>query len=382
MGPLVNSCLEWMRHPKRFIIPLFEFVLQYHKMSTIYSDFEAMCEEYGATVREHAWGSSYSILKKEHVDDGSGVNVTVREGPGKAGVCTYLVDHDQVREPRVRDSFEEVKLGPDKIECNRLFAEYAGKSPASCVLALDTALGLTSAMLAVRGFEKDQVVVPNPDEREAPPEHLCTFFPCTVFELLRDYMYPQLEDHAGEYSAFLDYCCTWRGAKTGTRPKLDLNLLFACGILPKRGGIVAMSLSTRGHVGTRDHHTRIVDQEARQIARSKGYNLCLKHTCKSSSHRVQFFLWETREPRTWPSRIWVNAGLAQGRNGPWLRGTVTECEEAWVTVKDMLGYTHRGAEWDSRFLCTEKTCPIPIRMNNVLKETHFYDQPQDLEESE
>jgi hypothetical protein len=351
-------------------------------MTTIYPDFEAMCKEYGSTVFEHAWGCGYPILRKQCVDDGSGVNVTVREGAGTAGMCTYLVDHDQVREPQVRDSFEEVKLGPEKIECNRLFAECAGESPASCVLVLDTALGLTSAMLAVRGFEKDQLVVPNPDEREAPPEHLCTFFPCTVFELLRDYIHPNIEDNAGEYSAFLDYCCTWRGSKTGTRPKLDLNLLFECEMLPKSGGIVAMSLSTRGHPGTRDHHARVVDQEARQIARSKGYDLCLKHLRNSSSHRVQFFLWETKEARAWPNRIWVNAGYTQGKNGPWLRGSVTECEGGCVFVKDMLGYIHRGAEEDPFFTCREKTCPIPTRMNNVLKETHFYDQSQDSEESE
>lgn len=350
--------------------PPFNIAVHCGKMS----QFEAMCEEYGACVRKSLWGADYTIFRKEFVEDGSGCNVTVREDGAEGGMATYFVDHDQLREPHVRDSYEEVQLSPEKIDCNRIFAQCAANADTPCVVALDTSVGITSAMLAVSGFEKEQLLVPNPDESEAPPDHLCTFFPCTFFELLRDYMYPNRDKYRGEYSVFLDYCCTWRGCKTGTRPQLDLKLLFTCGIVPKTEGVVAMSLSTRGYSGTRDHHAYVVDQEARKIARENGYDLRLKYVRSSSSQRVQFFLWETQEVPESPARIWVNAGHARGQNGPWLRGSVLECEGDKVTVQDTLGYMHRGAQQDARFLCTDKTCPIPTRMNNMLKELFFYDQ--------
>lgn len=274
----------------------------------------------------------------------------------------------------VRDEYADVGQTGNKMLCNLDFARSAVKSGAPHALVLDTHAGSTTGMLAASGFGPGDIVVPNPNPDEAPPGGICTFFTCTSFEWLRDVAYGDPASR-GKYSVFLDFCCTWRGCKTGTQPKLDVAMLFLCGLLPKHGGVLALTLSLRGFKGTKEVHNRVVHREMCELAREYGYNLCLKRTRDSSTRRVQFLLWETCDPAAWPRQLWVNAGFAAGLEGPWLRCSVVEICDSGLCVKDSKHYHHTGPADNPAFISTSSECPIPTALNSALKQLHFYDTP-------
>lgn len=157
--------------------------------------------------------------------------------------------------PELVDSFDSrAPVGVDKALVNsKLVATLSEYGPDRKVLYLESMACLTSVVLAAAGFPKRQLLVPHPSPRH-PPKGAATFAAVAkkadrLFTWVDGMLYDAIrDDRFGrnlEANVFLDYCCTFSGTDA-VKPAIDIELLLAKGVLPRRGGVFAATFSTRG----------------------------------------------------------------------------------------------------------------------------------------
>lgn len=149
-------------------------------------------------------------------------------------------------EPVISDDFScEITATQNKIKANYAFSDLLSKYFLSGqrVLVLDTHAQLTCSMvsLALSGREHE-IIVPQPDLDEHPvsPVPGSEWLNVSALECIRDYDMQKL------CHLWLDYCCTVNGNQTFVRPKVDIELIFFQGMLPKKNGVLACTFSLRG----------------------------------------------------------------------------------------------------------------------------------------
>jgi hypothetical protein len=279
---------------------------------------------------------------------------------------------EHVQRRRVRDAYIDNRIEAHKLSANYQFVSRARKlGPEKAALVLDTPKGLTSSMLAVAGWDRQRIIVPNPNAKTP----LCTHHKCTVFEYLRDEIAPLEPAHRPSMHVFLDYCCTWRGCTDGTRPQNDIELLFWTGVLPRHGGVLAITLSPRGVHKSLAKHAREVDTRIRALATQYGYDLALAHVAHPKcASGVQMLLWITPPDKANTEHAWVRPAECSAQPGPWYPCTIESVTEEdgcmHVTVRDTDNYVRTGKDTPD-FVRRQKACPIPTALNRSLKALHI-----------
>lgn len=190
----------------------------------------------------HEWGPEYPILRREDVDDES--VVTVLEGKA---LKRWTVSRDSIVGPKFVFDYDSESIGRDKVVANVRVAELMKRGCSEGIVVLDTDVGLSSGMLKV-ATGVDTIHVPNPDERLAVLDGVegVVWHQVTLLEFLRDVVLPE---QMQKLSYWLDFCCTLQGDAGRTRPRVDLELLLLSESLPRKGGVLAITLCARGTLG-------------------------------------------------------------------------------------------------------------------------------------
>lgn len=213
--------------------------------------------------RVRGWGPEYLVLRQEDISVDESI-VTVRED---GRLKRYQVLRESITGPKISGDYDSESIGRDKVLANIKVAELMKAS--ENIVVLDTEVGLSSGMLkAATGAKK--IHVPNPDGRLAPMDGVegVVWHQVSFFEFLRDVVLPK---KMKKLSYWLDYCCTFQGDAARTRPAVDLELLLFSQSLPKKGGVLAITLCARGTVGGSGAVVASVDALLGTLGRRYGY---------------------------------------------------------------------------------------------------------------
>jgi len=231
-------------------------------------------------VRE--WGPGYPILRQEDVRVDESI-VTVIEG---FVLKRWTVERGSIVGPKLTFDYDSGSIGRDKVVANVKVAELMKRGASTGIVVLDTDLGLSSAMLkAATGVEK--IHVPNPDGRLAALDGVegVVWHQVTLLEFLRDVVLPE---KMTKLSYWLDFCCTFIGDSGKTRPSVDLELLLLSQSLPKKGGVLAITLCARGTVGGSQAVIENVDSLLGTLSGRYGYSFsrALTHVYGANGSRM------------------------------------------------------------------------------------------------
>lgn len=121
------------------------------------------------------------------------------------------------------------------------------------ILALDDEHGMSSQYYrCVLNRSPEEIHIPNPYIAEMKYKHN-THYDTSLFEFIRDMPYSDRDKFAG---VNLDYCCSFNGAETGTRPRADLGMLFARQLLQPENGVLSCTFALRSGLGDIDSKVR------------------------------------------------------------------------------------------------------------------------------
>lgn len=213
-------------------------------------------------VRE--WGPEYPILRQEDVGGDQSI-VTVKED---GRLKRYQVPRESIIAPKITGDYDSESIGRDKVLANVKVAKLM-KGVSGSLVVLDTEVGLSSGFLqAATGAKK--IHVPNPDGRLASMDGVegVVWHQISFFEFLRDVVLPK---QMKKLSFWLDFCCTFHGDAARTRPAVDLELLLLTQSLPKKGGVLAITLCARGTVGGSQAVVESVDALLMTLGPRYGY---------------------------------------------------------------------------------------------------------------
>lgn len=198
-----------------------------------------LCARQAETHFVKGWGK-YPILEMK---GGGAKGVEVRTAELIDGECVskrYLVDTCDVKRGVVSKE-EDFTLRREKIVANREVCNVIKGSwkPGHHIVVLDSPLGLTTEWFRDRiPIGCDALHVPNPDPKFRGVDG-CVWFQKTLYEYVRD---APLDEHPTHF--WLDYCCTLSG-NAGTKPKIDIEMILIKGLLPRRGGVLCITVSIR-----------------------------------------------------------------------------------------------------------------------------------------
>lgn len=219
------------------------------------------------------WGPRFPILRQEDLDDEE-CAVSVLEASGK--LKRWRVDRTDIVVPRLtfdyKADYSQESIDRNKVVANSMVAELMRRyvKPTDELVVLDTEIGLSSAVLkGATGVTTVHVPNPDPDLAKIDEEHGVEWHQCTLFDFLRDVV---LADGMEQLHYWLDYCCTFKGDRTKTQPIIDVELLLQTGSLPKHGGVLAITLCSRGTVGGSDKVVESVDALLEDLGPTYGYS--------------------------------------------------------------------------------------------------------------
>lgn len=150
----------------------------------------------------------------------------------------------------ISDEFKPEKhITPKKVQANVRIAHEIAKRYGTDddVVLLDSPAGMSAGFVraAIPDLPRDNLHVPHPDAgyERAVVElgEMVSWYDATIFEFLRDGLATPLRAHI-----WFDYCCTWDGSPEMTLPAVDIEMALFKGVLKREGGVLAVTLSTRG----------------------------------------------------------------------------------------------------------------------------------------
>lgn len=189
-------------------------------------------------VRARGWeGFPILMMKPAQSND---FEVTTLETVDKKAVAKrYLVTAEEVRTAGVAKD-EDFRLRHDKILANKRVCDLLRThwKPGQIITVLDSPIGLTTEWIRDRiPIAADAFHVPNPDPKFGKVSDGCTWYQKTMYEYLRDTLVEPTH-------FWLDYCCSLTG-NSETKPMLDIEMILLKEFLPKKGGVLCITLSTR-----------------------------------------------------------------------------------------------------------------------------------------
>ncbi len=194
-----------------------------------------------------------------------------------------------------KGKFDETKhYGGDKFAANsswtRLLREHPRDSR-ELVMLDNVTQGLTThSVLGALDLSADRIHVPdlvyNAPINKWIKEKASFYQGTTVYAFFRD-----LDDSLTTTFDFGgDYCCTFDGNESDTKPKLDIELIFCKERFPKHNGVMWLTFSCRAHAKSREDTLRNVKNFVIRKGKQNGYRMIFKEKLEYKTMLSVYFV--------------------------------------------------------------------------------------------
>lgn len=192
-------------------------------------------------------------------------------------------------------NFDETKhYGGNKFAANGSWTRLLRQHPRDLrelVMLDNVAQGLTThSVIGALDLSADRIHVPDL-VYDAPIDDLikekASFYQgTTVYAFFRD-----LDDSLTTTFDFGgDYCCSFDGNESGTKPKLDIELIFCKERFPKHNGVMWLTFSCRGHGKSREETFQDVKDFVIQKGEQNGYRMIFKEKLEYKTMLSVYFV--------------------------------------------------------------------------------------------